>query len=422
MMKFIVFFTVLFASVNCEALERQAERFVRLGLEVGQHDPDYVDAYLGPPEWKTAVLENPRSKEEVAAEVRELLAELEAPPLAQADQVDRHRALLGMVRAMDTRMRMALGETFSFAEEARLIYDVVVPDYDFSAFDRALAEVEAMFPGGGELAERVDRFEDSVNLPEGPRDAVIRRAIDECRTRTLEHIKLPPGEGFRLEYVTGKTWGGYNWYQGGNVSLMMINLDNPLQIGDVIRLGCHEGYPGHHVWNVLVENQLWKQNGWVEYSLYPLFSPFALMAEGSANYGVYLAFPGNERSAFERDVLYPMAGLDTDKIETLGRLRHLTAVLGHARTATVQQYLDGIISRAEAVDRTRRYLLVSAEKAERSVRFAEKYRSYVVNYTLGEDIVKSYIETQSETLDGRWEAFERMLTELKTASDMIDAD
>ncbi|MBT8056621.1 MAG: hypothetical protein KJO72_06750, partial [Gammaproteobacteria bacterium] len=155
---------------------------------------------------------------------------------------------------------------------------------------------------------------------------------------------------------------------------------------------------------------------------YPLFSPFALMAEGSANYGVYLAFPGDERSAFERDVLYPMAGLDTDKIETLGRLRHLTAVLGHARTATVQQYLDGNISRAEAVDRTRRYLLVSAEKAERSIRFAEKYRSYVVNYTLGEDIVRSYIETRSETLDGRWEAFERMLTELKTASDMIDAD
>ncbi len=29
-----------------------AERYVRLVLAVGQHDPDFVDAYYGPPEWK----------------------------------------------------------------------------------------------------------------------------------------------------------------------------------------------------------------------------------------------------------------------------------------------------------------------------------------------------------------------------------
>ena len=29
-----------------------AERYVHLVLALGQHDPDYVDAYYGPPEWK----------------------------------------------------------------------------------------------------------------------------------------------------------------------------------------------------------------------------------------------------------------------------------------------------------------------------------------------------------------------------------
>src|SRR6185503_2353828 len=29
-----------------------AERYVRLVLAVGQHDPDFVDAYYGPPAWK----------------------------------------------------------------------------------------------------------------------------------------------------------------------------------------------------------------------------------------------------------------------------------------------------------------------------------------------------------------------------------
>ncbi len=30
-----------------------AERYVKLVLAVGQHDADYVDAFYGPPEWRT---------------------------------------------------------------------------------------------------------------------------------------------------------------------------------------------------------------------------------------------------------------------------------------------------------------------------------------------------------------------------------
>jgi hypothetical protein len=31
-----------------------ADRYVRLVLAVGQHDASFVDAYYGPPEWKSA--------------------------------------------------------------------------------------------------------------------------------------------------------------------------------------------------------------------------------------------------------------------------------------------------------------------------------------------------------------------------------
>ena len=34
------------------------------------------------------------------------------------------------------------------------------------------------------------------------------------------------------------------------------------------------------------------------------------MAEGTANHGIEMAFPGDERLAYERDVLYPLAGLE----------------------------------------------------------------------------------------------------------------
>lgn len=320
---------------------------------------------------------------------------------------------------MDTRARMVLGESFPFATEARLIYDAELPDYDFAEFDRALEAVAALFPGEGGLAQRVSAFRDSLAIPEEQRNAVVERAINECRKRTLRYIALPPDEGFVLEYVTGKSWGGYNWYQGNDTSLMQLNLDVPLKAGGVTGLGCHEGYPGHHVWNVLVENRLLRENGWIEFSVFPLYSPFALMAEGSANYGVRLAFPGNQRLEFERDTLFPMAGIDPAKAEKFDRLRRLTRTLGEARIAIAARYLDGEISREEAIGQRRKYGLVSREEAEHSIRFVEEYRSYVLNYSLGEDIVGSYIEGQSVDDASRWRAFEDMLTGLVTASDMV---
>ena len=53
-----------------------------------------------------------------------------------------------------------------------------------------------------------------------------------------------------------------------------------------------------------------RERGFVEFTVYPLFSPQSLIAEGTANYGVELAFPGDTRWQWERDNLFPLAGLD----------------------------------------------------------------------------------------------------------------
>ena len=124
---------------------------------------------------------------------------------------------------------------------------------------------------------------------------MFKAAIDGCRSRTLQHIQLPPGESFTVEYVTGKSWSGYNWYQGNYRSLIQVNTDLPIYIDRAIDLACHEGYPGHHVYNVLLEKNLVRDRGWVEFSVYPLFSPQSLIAEGTANFGIEVAFP-RERS------------------------------------------------------------------------------------------------------------------------------
>jgi len=415
-----VLFLILLLPASVFALDDEAERYVKLALEFGQYDRDYVDAYLGPDEWAKAAKENLRSKDELGMAISSLYSDLKQLSPTDPEEIRRYRSLLRNMRAMDTRMRMINGETFSFAEEARLLYDVTVPDYDLAEFDRVLEKIDALLPGEGSLPDRVDAFRSGLVIPDATREAVIARAVDECKKRTLKHISLPSTERYTMEYVTGKSWSGYNWYQGDNESLMQINLDSPPKIDSAITLGCHEGYPGHHVWNVLVENKLLKENGWIEFSVFPLFSPAGLIGEGSGNYGVPLAFPGDEKIEFERDVLFPLAGLDPDKAAVLDKLNALSARLSHASTATAQLYLDGKITRDDAIDQRQKYGLTSRTRAEQSVRFIEQYRSYVLNYSLGQDIVREYIESQGDDQDARWEAFERMLTELSYASDMTD--
>src|SRR5204862_1309448 len=186
-------------------------------------------------------------------------------------------------------------------------------------------------------------------IPRAKLDAVFQKAIEGCRARTAAHMPLPAGESFTVEYVNGKSWSGYNWFQGGYRSLIQVNTDLPIYIDRAIDLACHEGYPGHHVYNALLEQHLVRERGWVEFSVYALFSPQSLIAEGTANYGIEVAFPGEERTAFERDVLYPLAGLDPTTASSYAAVQHLFDALSLAGYEAVGGLLNDEIDHAAAV-------------------------------------------------------------------------
>jgi hypothetical protein len=235
---------------------------------------------------------------------------------------------------------------------------------------------------------------------------VFDKAIAEGRRRTLAHVQLPPHETFTVEYVTNKPWSGYNWYQGDYRSLIQVNTDLPIYIDRAIDLACHEGYPGHHVYNALLEQHLVRERGWVEFTVYPLFSPQSLIAEGTANYGIEVAFPGDERAAFERDVLYPEAGLDASQAVAYAKLQTLVDRLAYAGNEAARKYLNGAFDRKQAAEWLARYAMTSPVRAEQRTRFFDTYRSYVINYNLGKDLVKQYVESRGGS---RWDAFTRLL-------------
>ena len=221
-----------------------------------------------------------------------------------------------------------------------------------------------------------------------------------------------------MEFVNNKSWSGYNYYQGNYESLIQINTDFPITIDRAVDLGCHEGYPGHHVWNLFIERELVGKRGWIEYSVNPLFGPFGPLAEGSGNFGIQLAFPGDEKMAFETEVLFPMAGLDITEAAKFNRVLELESKLSHATNDIARRYLDGELSKEEAVPLIQKYYLQSYEKSEQRLRFMEKYRGYVINYNIGQDIVRDYVTSAGNTPDAQWTAFRDMLTIPLTPGDM----
>ena len=407
--------------VKEDSLDEIAADYVQMTLEIGEREPGYVDAYYGPQEWEDAAKAAPRSLADLAEEARRLTGRVNTLETAGLDATSLRRRdfLRAQLTAASTRLRMLQGETLSFEEEAKGLFGVVPELRPLSAYDPVLARIETLLPGTGPLAERVDAFQDRFTIPKDRLQPVFDAAIAECRRRTAEHVSMPDGESFKMEFVTDKSWSGYNYYQGNAHSLIQINTDLPIRISRAVDLGCHEGYPGHHALNMLLEERLTKGQGWIEFSVYPLYSPQSLIAEGSANYGIDLAFPGPERLAFETATLYPLAGLPTRDADKYLALLDATKDLAGARFTIARDFLEGRIDRAKAVELTQKYQLVSKARAEQSIDFTTQYRSYVINYGLGQNMVRAYVEAAGSSPEARWARMEKVISEPTLPSDLL---
>ena len=406
------------------AMNGLAERYVKVVLALGRHDADYVDAFYGPPEWKKEADSTTVDLDTIAARAAAIRDDLKkaAPPDSAEELVRlRWRYLDRQLMALQARVRMLKGERLSFDDESKALYDAVAPTHPDSHFQEIVDALDKRFPGQGSLAVRYDAWRKPFTIPKEKLDAVFQAAIHAGRERTRTHFALPADESFTLEYVTNKPWSGYNWYQGNNRSLIQINTDLAIYIDRAVDLACHEGYPGHHVYNALLEKHLVRDRGWMEFAVYPLFSPQSLIAEGTANYGIEVAFPGHERVEFEKNVLFPLAGLDPSRVDEYYEVQALVDQLAYAGNEAARRYLDASMSADQAAAYLEKFALYAPDRAKQRVKFIEKYRSYVINYNFGKDLVRRYIESRGGTASDpakRWTEFERLLSSPRLPSDL----
>jgi hypothetical protein len=274
------------------------------------------------------------------------------------------------------------------------------------------SELERLLPGSGELSARYAVYDRRFLVPVDRLPAVLGRAIDGCRAATREQITLPPDDRVDVEYVPDMAWSAFSRYQGHSISRILINSALPLTVDRALDLACHEAYPGHHAIDSLLDARLRERR--VELTVRPLFSPQSLLHEAAASVAPDLAFTAEARVAFERDALFPLAGIDAADVDRYVRVAHLVDGLHDTEGDVVRRFLDGELDFPRASAALERDALMPS--ADATLKFVNRFRTYAATYTLGRDLFARYLDATADQSDaGRWRAYVSAVTDPEQA-------
>jgi hypothetical protein len=393
--------------------------YVKLALEIGEYDPDFSYAYDGPDSLKfTGVILDTFPKEYFLNRVSSLkleLDEISTSPESSEEEKLRANWMSSQLTAFDRNIKIWLcGEFGTFDEEAEDLYGVKVPSYDSTYFIASLAELDTVLPGEGTFKERLEALISRFEIPEDKLDTCIKVAIEAARKITHERLDLPKEESITL--VGGSV--GSIQYQGRYQSLVKINMSHKWDICEVINFVCHECYPGHHVHSVMLKKNLYTSKGWIEISLIdcPTSSPMNLITEGIAVYAIDMAFPGESYDKFAKEVMMPLAGLDTtgaDAYFLYNRLRRWK--LGYAVIEAARGIVNGTMTEDECTHWVNDFALRGSSELQK----VKDWRTWIAVYNTGGDLVKNHIEAQSSSEDDRWETFGKLLSNLVVPKDLV---
>jgi hypothetical protein len=361
--------------------------YVRLGLRFDRLESGFVDAYTGDPRIRAQVQDEPApTPRTLRDQARTLLRELDSAGLPE----DRADFLRGQLTGLECTARKMSGEPVGFADEVRSYFQVDAVLGDPAVYAAAHAELDALLPGGGSLAERYAAHRRREECPPDRLEAAVHALSSALRDRVRGRYGLPEVETVRYEVVTDKPWSGFNYYEGDYRSRVAINADLPHRLSALPHLVAHESYPGHHTEHCRKEQGLVERADRIEHTVFLVNTPECLMAEGLADLGVQASI-GDGWGAWAAEILGDLGlRFDGDLAERLAvaaaplnRVRQDAAVLLHDRGAGT----DEVVAYLE------RWSLVSSERAAQQIRFLTHplWRAYTSTYVEGFDLLSRWL-------------------------------
>jgi hypothetical protein len=385
-----------------------AERYLLLGLRLGEHLEGLVDFYFGPEELAAAAREATPEPAALAADARGLLADIAVD--GGLDE-QRRRWLAAQVEGLECVARMLAGEEVPWSEAVRRCYGIDVEITAESAFEAMHARLDAVLSGTGDLADRLRRWDESQNVPEARMLDAFAVLADDLRERTRTLVGLPDGEHIDPVVVSGQPWSAYNWYLGGLGSRIELNGDLPIRSHFFAPMVAHEGYPGHHTEHAWKEARLVRELGRPEQSAALIHTPECLVSEGIAEVAVEQAWGERwpERAA---ELLRPLdIPFDVPvAVEVLAAYP-----LKRAAEVNVAYFLNEAgWSDGEAAAYLCRWALSEPDRAEKAVGFCRHplWSAYVPTYAYGYRLVRPFVDRDAGN-------FRRLLTEQLTTADLL---
>ena len=385
------------------------ERYIQLGLRLGRHVDGLVDGYYGPSELREEVDgEELVPAEALVDEAGGLLADVQASDL----EPQRRRWLSAQLEGLLCVAEMVSGRTVPWPEAVRRCYGVDVGPTSEEQFAEAHAKLDSALPGSGALAERLERWKRSQEMPPETILPAFEALADELRARTAELTSLPHGERIDVTLVSGQPWAAYNWYLGELTSRIEINTDLPLRSYFFAVLAAHEGYPGHHTEAACKDAGLVRDRGYVETSILLIHTPECLVSEGIAQIGIEQAL-GDGWPAGVGELLAPL-GVPFD-VDVVGAVVESQDALEDVDVNIAYHSAESGWSIEEAVAYHRRWALTPEERARRAVAFdtEEPWGIYVPTYSRGRRLAGEYVRARPD-------GFRRLLNEQLTTADLLE--
>ncbi|MBZ5605818.1 MAG: hypothetical protein LAO79_26260 [Acidobacteriia bacterium] len=404
----LTFRTIAILAVLCSGcgtlrLNRQIREYARLAVALGARDPDSLDFSYGS---LAAADKNPPRLDEIRTSALALQNELQGNPEPRA------RRLSLQAQALAARAGELLGARMDFAKAGTVYFGLRIPGADPDPKGEARAEIDRLLDGAGTLAERYAAFDAKFVIPPERLPLVFARAVAGCRDQTVRSMPLPSGENVVIEYVHDKPWSAFSRYLGNYSSVIQVNADLALTVDRALQLACHEGYPGHHAYNSLHEERFVRGEHWLEWTVQPSFTPQALASEALATIAAQVAFPGEERFRFERDALFPLAGVNAADAGKYERIQRLVEKLELFEPAIARDFADGKLEWQRAAEALEQQALMA--HPEQTLKYIAEYRSYMLTYTVGRALAARHVVN--------WAQFDELVNDPDAASRIMNPE
>ena len=430
--KILTCLLLVVSTVSCdfrEEIDILAEDYVEAVFYLNKLSEGELDSYFGSLEFE---IDSTKSIDELGSLVRELEGQLAS--ITDPINVDRISHLsIDLKHLKNLLYFIEYPEGLTFAEEASLLYGLKLDELEDSTrlsddgriefierpktdlekrTEEVVGSLEELLPGQGSLPFRIADFQSKFIVPIEKREEVFIKALSLCKDATEKFWEISEESSLQLDWTRDVTM-PWHTFLGNGQSVIQINPLYMGYIGSMIDVACHEGFPGHHIQlSIKEEVAVDRKRNYPERQIVLLRSPLSALLEGAADFAVELAFPPNKRLEVEKEILFPMAGLDPASAEKYLRIHRLVRELAPATIPTLQAFADEELPKIAASVRLENEFLVSSPMA--LLDHVETFSAYSVGYTLAYQQIKKYISANSSSEADEWAVLKNVISDSDT--------